>query len=106
MRDLNFKIYRAVYGGSEHMASAKNAEDAAMLVSNLGPESFVQYVDGRSRWMIWKEGDDEGQDGRAGFSYDEAAKVMWSRINERAENLAEFLRLLKEERAEERLATS
>ena len=65
---LVWKVYSA---SGEHIASVRDAEDAAALVG-LHDDGKVR-VDGR---IVWREGQEED---RAGNSYDFAAGVMHQR---------------------------
>jgi len=65
---LVWKVYSA---SGEHIASLRDAEDAAALVG-LHDDGKV-LVDGR---IVWREGKEED---RAGNSYDFAAGVMYQR---------------------------
>ena len=67
-----FKIYNL---NREYIGCVKYAEDAAALVALQGDGATVKYDHGK---VIWREGAEELS---AGESYDEAARVMYRRID-------------------------
>ena len=77
-----FKVYAA--NGVEYLAATKYAEDAAVLVSALGPGATIRTGHARKD-TVWMEGDD----GNAGDSYDAVAEhvaaVVMARNAARAE---------------------
>lgn len=62
-----------VYRDGEYVAACKYAEDAAALVAMSG--GIIEH--GHSL-VVWREGE---EDFSAGESYDEAAELMFKRLN-------------------------
>jgi len=65
-----FKVYNP---SGEYVAAVKHPEDGAAICAAYGPGSQIR--DGHKRVVY-----EDGKDGDAGNSYDEAAAVVLSRI--------------------------
>ena len=71
-----FKVYDA---SGVYQACTKRPEEAAAVVGLLGDGATIKYG---HRYVVWIQGPfSERGDGDAAESYDNAAAVIWSRVN-------------------------
>lgn len=72
-----------VYRGREYVAACRYPEDAAAVVAVAPTDAVIRF---RHRLVVWREGAEAFS---AGESYDRAAEIMQSRVDESARRYRE-----------------